>query len=130
MIRPQLVRHEVRNPSAPDVAQAVGVHDAIATPTTASGCQGLSSLRSSTPGECSSKGRFVAALPVRLLVSRSTPRCSYTRQGYRPGTPAGTPTAVDPLSARRGEVVKKSWDRLPACHFPRISDRLEAYPTQ
>jgi hypothetical protein len=28
------------------------------------------------------------------------------------------------------EVVKKSWDRLPACHFPRISDRLEAYPTQ
>jgi|GEM_PF-7082046 hypothetical protein len=30
----------------------------------------------------------------------------------------------------RGEPVKKSWDRLPACHFPRISDRLEAYPTQ
>jgi putative transposase len=30
----------------------------------------------------------------------------------------------------RGEVVKKSWDRLPACHFTRISDRLEAYPTQ
>ncbi len=28
------------------------------------------------------------------------------------------------------EVVKKSWDRLPACQFTRISDRLEAYPTQ
>jgi hypothetical protein len=32
--------------------------------------------------------------------------------------------------ADRVVVVKKSWDRLPACHFPRISDRLEAYPTQ
>jgi hypothetical protein len=29
-----------------------------------------------------------------------------------------------------GRGCKKSWDRLPACHFPRISDRLEAYPTQ
>jgi alcohol dehydrogenase class IV len=34
------------------------------------------------------------------------------------------------LHCSHGEVVKKSWDRLPACHFPRISDRLEAYPTQ
>jgi hypothetical protein len=29
----------------------------------------------------------------------------------------------------RGEVVKKPWDRLLACHFPHIIDRLEAYPT-
>jgi len=41
------------------------------------------------------------------------------------------PQAVARFTGRfREEVVKKSWDRLPACHFPRISDRLEAYPTQ
>jgi hypothetical protein len=34
-----------------------------------------------------------------------------------------------PLYVFCGEVVKKPWDRLLACHFPHIIDRLEAYPT-
>jgi hypothetical protein len=37
--------------------------------------------------------------------------------------------AVLRIGSIRVEAVKKSWDRLPACHFPHIFDRLEAYPT-
>ncbi len=34
------------------------------------------------------------------------------------------------LHCSHGEVVKKSWDRLPACQKYGENDRLEAYPTQ
>jgi hypothetical protein len=33
------------------------------------------------------------------------------------------------VAKKHREAAKKSWDRLPACHFPYVSDRLEAYPT-
>jgi len=52
-----------------------------------------------------------------------TPDYSRHRQIF--GESARLPSLLNPI-----EAVKKSWDRLPACHFSRISDRLEAYPTQ
>lgn len=78
------VRREVRNRSAADVGERKRRIAITLIPSPASGCQGLSRRGRSTPGDCSSKGRSFAALIFRRMVGRSTPRCSYSRQGYAP----------------------------------------------
>lgn len=95
MNTPQFIRHEVRNRvrnwSGADVARRHEVRGAASAPATASGCQGLSSLRFSTPGECGSRGRSSLRSFLRPMVGRSTATMQSHSPGLRPGTPAGTP---------------------------------------
>ena len=78
------VRKGYRNWSAPDLSCRTLRFALNPVPATASGCQGLTSRCSVTPGDCSSYRQSFAALIVCAMVGRSTPRCNYNRQGYAP----------------------------------------------
>ncbi len=95
------VREDIRNRSVADMRRSNRRVAISGVPDPASGCQGLTSRCSVTPGECSSGGRSFAALIVRLMVGRSTPRCTYTRQGYAP--------APQRACARTPRDAERSW---------------------
>lgn len=99
------VRLNVRNWSAADIGADTAGLTLNRCTAPASGCQGLTSRCSVTPGECSSRGQSFAALIVRRMVGRSTPRCTSTRQGYAPA-PQRAPRLK---SARTPRDAEQSW---------------------
>jgi hypothetical protein len=100
------VRITIRNRSAADVRGSKRRVTISQVPDPASGCQGLTSRCSVTPGECSSGGRSFAALICRLMVGRSTPRCTYTRQGYAPA-PQRAPRLWSARTPLRGAKLSR-----------------------
>lgn len=116
-----------RNWSAPATDCGGEGRDLNRFPQAAFGVQGLSSLRSSIPCECGSKGWSVAALPVPRMVERSTATIHPHSQGLRPCTPAGTPTEVGPLSAEADESCPPINERIFDCAAFR-RDRRQSSP--